>query len=97
MQHIKGILEANRIDRTPRVALVVFDNLEHSRTFALPRLCVGMLTAELSDTERDTDMILNRIRESHQILLCRPTQYSGFSPGTALPRAIYPRFRIQRR
>jgi hypothetical protein len=56
-----------------------------------------MLTAELSDTERDTDMILNRIRESHQILLCRPTQYSGFSPGTALPRAIYPRFRIQRR
>jgi hypothetical protein len=51
---------------------MIFDNLEYARTFSLPRLRVRMLAAELGNTERGADLVLDCTWEREQVFLTRP-------------------------
>lgn len=63
------VSEANRIDRPERISIEVLDHLEDAGPLALPRLRLGVLAPELSNSKRVSDPILYRSRKGEQIPL----------------------------
>ncbi len=64
VQYVDGLAECHRIDRPERIAFMISDHFEHSRTTEpTQRLCVRMFIACLSKVQRIADQTLNVIRK----------------------------------
>ena len=73
MQHVDCICKTDGINRSVRVPIIFFDDLQNSRPLALPRLCSGMFAAILGRTQGKSDTPLNFNRETGNVLQ-RPIQ-----------------------
>jgi hypothetical protein len=68
VQDIDGIRKANGIERPVGVSVMVFNDLQNSRPFALPRFRRRMLSAVLSRAESETGSALNLGWKSRDVL-----------------------------
>src|SRR5215207_1979880 len=80
MQHIHDFLESNGIEGAIRVAVMVLDQFEDTRSLTLPGLGGRVLAPELRQTQGIAHFILPRLRKVRKSLLDEPTQSSGLSP-----------------
>jgi len=63
VENVDGALEANRVDRSVRVAIMILHNLQNSRPFPFPRFSGEVLAAELRSTKRKSDAPLGQWTE----------------------------------
>jgi len=68
VQHINSVCKANGVDRPVGVPIVVFDDLQNPRSFALPRLGGRMFAAVLSSAEGKSNSALHIGRKPRHIL-----------------------------
>ena len=99
MQHINDTFESNGVDRAIRVAVIVLHNFENTWTFALPRLGVRVLAAQLRKPQRIAHVASQKFRKLHKIAFGRAHPMQWFfarSHGVWSHKSIYPkRYNLQ--
>ena len=69
VQHVDDLAVTRGVDRSVRVARMVFDDFENSRPFAFPRLGLRVFAAKLRNAQRVPNLLLHRFRKSEKIAL----------------------------